>query len=391
MKVFYSWQSDLPSSCNRGLIGDALERAAAAIASDHKIDIHPVVDRDTQSVPGSPNIAATILRKIDESDAVVCDVSIINKSSSHRPSPNPNVLVELGYALKALGTERLLLVQNTHFGTQADLPFDLRMHRVISYENSPGSKARAHARKDLERKLEMSLRAMAAYQRSSTVRIHFYDQQAGNLIDGSMHLHCLHLDPRLNPVRLRPRSPSGPLGMTIPDPSSFLTNQLYYEELVEYVADVQLLKPVWLAVRNVGTQALSEIEIRCVATGRSSIRMGDISIEPMRPSKHMGYVGSIADQIRTPPRSRPRVKHYDERAEITFGFDTLQPGVTNWTDDPFFIGSTESATVVLAFTIYAAELSQPDTATLQIDLDCTVREMTVEDLEWVTRRDDDEA
>jgi hypothetical protein len=43
---------------------------------------------------------------------------------NRRRTPNPNVLVELGYALKALGDERVIVVVNTAFGKEELLPFD---------------------------------------------------------------------------------------------------------------------------------------------------------------------------------------------------------------------------------------------------------------------------
>jgi len=101
--IFYSWQSDLPNATNRGFIQKALERAARSIRDDTSIHVEPVVDRDTTGVPGSPDIATTILQKIDNCDVFVCDVSIINSGHDQRPTPNPNVLFELGYALKQLG------------------------------------------------------------------------------------------------------------------------------------------------------------------------------------------------------------------------------------------------------------------------------------------------
>lgn len=38
---------------------------------------------------------------------------------------NPNVAVELGYALKSLTTENVLMVMNNHYGKREDMPFDL--------------------------------------------------------------------------------------------------------------------------------------------------------------------------------------------------------------------------------------------------------------------------
>jgi hypothetical protein len=109
--VFYSWQSDLPSKTNRGLIEFALERALAAIGKNAQIDRAPRLDQDTSGVPGSPDIGATILGKIDAASAFVADVSVVSGAEG-RPSPNPNVLIELGYALKSLAPSRVIMVFN---------------------------------------------------------------------------------------------------------------------------------------------------------------------------------------------------------------------------------------------------------------------------------------
>ena len=156
--VFYSWQSDLPNSCNRGFIQQALENAAAAIVADDTVAIEPVVDRDTQGVPGSPEIASTIFAKITAADVFVADISIVSRPAEGRPAPNPNVLIELGYALKALGHERIILIFNRVFGKIEELPFDLRMRRVLLYEMPAESKERAPERKTLERRLHDAIR-----------------------------------------------------------------------------------------------------------------------------------------------------------------------------------------------------------------------------------------
>lgn len=156
--VFYSWQSDLPNSCNRGFIQAALEQAADAITADDSVAVEPVVDRDTQNVPGSPDIASTIFAKIAGADIFVADVSIVVAPEGRRACPNPNVLIELGYALKTLGYDRVILVFNTAFGRLEQLPFDLRSRRVLAYEMKEDAAERAPARKALARHLEAALR-----------------------------------------------------------------------------------------------------------------------------------------------------------------------------------------------------------------------------------------
>lgn len=98
--MFYSWQSDSPGNTNRNLISTALENAIDEIKNDETIEVEPVIDRDTLGIAGSPDISHSIFSKIDSTSVFVCDVSIID-SEAKKPSPNPNVLIELGYAIKS--------------------------------------------------------------------------------------------------------------------------------------------------------------------------------------------------------------------------------------------------------------------------------------------------
>jgi hypothetical protein len=158
-KIFYSWQSDLPNKTNRGFIGDALALAVKELHRDPEILVEPVIDRDVVGTPGSPDIAQTILAKIKDAEIFVGDVSIIN-SGAVRPTPNPNVLIELGYAMAALGTERILMVLNAAYGGPESLPFDLRQRIAVVYTLPEAGDERGLVRKDLAKRLENALRAI---------------------------------------------------------------------------------------------------------------------------------------------------------------------------------------------------------------------------------------
>ncbi|MBN9123504.1 MAG: hypothetical protein BGO99_05220 [Nitrosospira sp. 56-18] len=158
--IFYSWQSDLDGVGNRNFIEEALKRALKSIKKDESETIEPVLDRDTAGLSGSPSITESIFEKIALADVFVADVSIINKDSDERHTPNPNILVELGYAVAQLGWNRILLVQNTVFGGPEELPFDLRGRRVIPYIFGEKSGNRSEARGLLQGRLEAGLRAV---------------------------------------------------------------------------------------------------------------------------------------------------------------------------------------------------------------------------------------
>ncbi|MBL8991726.1 MAG: hypothetical protein JNM63_00200 [Spirochaetia bacterium] len=156
--IFYSWQSDTSAAANRSLIGNALENVAREIRADRAVALMPEVTRDTQGAPVSPDIADTILAKIDAAAIVVADVTLTNQGPDGKRTPNSNVVFEVGYAFKSLGPDRIILVMNTAFGIPEDLPFDLRKRRALTYRSEPNATGRADARKELESKLSTKIR-----------------------------------------------------------------------------------------------------------------------------------------------------------------------------------------------------------------------------------------
>jgi len=178
--VFYSWQSDSPNSTNRRFIEDALNAALALIASDDTVlpadrneDI--VIDKDIQGVPGSPPVADTILNKIEIADAFVADVTYVGRTNDGKKhSPNSNVMIEYGYAIRALTHSRVVKVMNTHFGSPKEfpLPFDMQHVRFpICYDlpEKPTAENRQATLKSLARDLASALKLILDAGRSDEV------------------------------------------------------------------------------------------------------------------------------------------------------------------------------------------------------------------------------
>lgn len=132
MRVFWSWQSDTHQPSGRHFVRAALEAAAVQLADHPDLEDaeRPTIDSDTSNVPGSPPIAETILRKIRECAVFVADVTPVGQTAGGKKLVNPNVMIELGYALAQLGSERIVLVMNQAEGASLKaLPFDLRHWR----------------------------------------------------------------------------------------------------------------------------------------------------------------------------------------------------------------------------------------------------------------------
>ncbi|MEX2642058.1 MAG: hypothetical protein WD270_01300 [Acetobacterales bacterium] len=161
--IFYSWQSDRPNRTNRNLIEKALRQAAKRISESLKIE--PRIEKDTTGISGSPSLAITILERITSASAVVCDLTFVGTNADDEPIPNPNVMLEYGYALRDKGDFAIIGVMNTAWGGPEDLPFDLRHKRwpivycLADKDDEKNKSDTGQIVSDLSKKLEHALRA----------------------------------------------------------------------------------------------------------------------------------------------------------------------------------------------------------------------------------------
>ena len=146
MKVFWAWQSDLAGRISRFVIRDALDEAIKELkeAPDveeppekaRRADLH--LDHDTKDVTGMPSVADTILEKIRVATVFVGDVTPVGAGPAiqtpqgeqpGRPLMNPNVAIELGFALHGLSDKNVIAVLNLAYGGPECLPFDIKHKR----------------------------------------------------------------------------------------------------------------------------------------------------------------------------------------------------------------------------------------------------------------------
>jgi hypothetical protein len=139
--IFYAWQSDRPNNINRGIIEKALDDAVKQFnASSQEFQIK--IDQDTQGVSGMPPVSETILEKIRNYEIFLPDLTFVTKiedgDKAGQAAPNPNVLIEFGYALSAKGHSFLMPVMNVAFEGPSGLPFDMgHLRHPILYRASP--------------------------------------------------------------------------------------------------------------------------------------------------------------------------------------------------------------------------------------------------------------
>jgi hypothetical protein len=169
VKVFWSWQSDHAGKVSHYLVRDALQLAIAKLRVPEDIEEPTETDRrdkleldhDTKGETGWTDIADSIFKKIEKSGVFVADVTPVAKSKK-RKVMNPNVAIELGYAIKALSWANCLGVLNLAYGSVEDLPFDISRTRSwpVTYKLKEGATNEeiAEAKKKLANDLYLRLR-----------------------------------------------------------------------------------------------------------------------------------------------------------------------------------------------------------------------------------------
>lgn len=138
-KLFFSWQSEDKKS--RKALDLALQNAVDAL-KDKGISLK--IDHSTLGESGMPSIDQTILRKIDDCDIFLADVTPVdryhqtlgNGQQVTKEIPNPNVLLELGYAMSALGVGYVIVAAHQGNWIPSNMPFDINHHTIYSFTSS---------------------------------------------------------------------------------------------------------------------------------------------------------------------------------------------------------------------------------------------------------------
>lgn len=136
-RIFYSWQSDTDS---RSFTISALQDAVDALNIRAEKPCNYVADQGCDGDGGALNIATRMLDKIDNCDLYIADLTIVHSAKTDvlihgRRAPNPNVMFELGYAVKKLGWEKVIMIINVSCGEIELLPFDIKQHRIIPFKH----------------------------------------------------------------------------------------------------------------------------------------------------------------------------------------------------------------------------------------------------------------
>jgi hypothetical protein len=387
--IFYSWQSDLSNSSNRNFILRALENAVKALRTEETIEVEPVLDRDTAGVSGSPDITGTIFSKIEQAEVFVCDVSIINSSAGERPTPNPNVLVELGYAAKALGWERIVMVMNTANGTPESLPFDLRSRRVLGYEFSEAlcnSNDKVNRRRMLESSLRTALRSIltevSQAGSETALALQFATHDSRQELGSSITVYStVYEKPHQLLPDLRNWQSSGVAGIRFADPINRL-NVDYWREKEEYIRLLSLAKPVGMLIQNQSDILLKQARVEIKGTVADRVFVSKTL--PREPAyNHFDSISRSIPNFRFSQReNQVEVLKHGDQWIINLKFGDVQPKASIWLNDPFYIGSIGAEQLQMNALVYADNLPNPRSIPLLVSFETEFKpSLTIQQLE----------
>lgn len=149
--IFYSWQAKTLPKNNQHYIKNCIEKAIKKIKSQNKyielFDVDLILQEGIGKMPGSPQVATTIINRIQNCDIFITDLSITDpltndeiknsiKRDVHRAD---NVLFEYGIAYDSISELRIIGVLNAEYGSPKNnsdhILFDIRHLRYpIEYK-----------------------------------------------------------------------------------------------------------------------------------------------------------------------------------------------------------------------------------------------------------------
>ncbi len=196
-KVFFAYQSDINEIYGKRFIIEAFD---IVISKFEKEGVNIELDFGMRKSPGNTILIDEMLRKSRESDLVIVDMTFTSskiwadakrfnfwgkeirllEKNIDKKSPNPNVLLETGYAWSQKGFDRTVLLMNIAYGTAEELPVDLKGFRwAIPYllnevNYSEKTQIKSELAKDLYNSIKTAINSEAEHQRTKwqPLRLH---------------------------------------------------------------------------------------------------------------------------------------------------------------------------------------------------------------------------
>jgi hypothetical protein len=157
-------------------------------------------------------------------------------------------------------------------------------------------------------------------------------------------------------------------------PMHQMENRNYYTDVAAYLRDFGLLRPLGLAVTNSSSIVAEGVLVTMELDGSAGVCVLDESDRPEFPSTQW-----------TPPFGTPAgpsdrridVLRHGNLIEVRAEFQAIQPGVTAWSHNVFYIGARESTTVAAQVALSAHNLRVPVVVSAEITIQASVSSVEV--------------
>ncbi len=432
--VFYSWQSDLETNTNRYFIEKALEKAVKAVRQEG-LEGDPRIDQDARAGTGTSDIPAQILLSIDKCRVFVGDVSIINKGAaqlasddlssllcqkilpkpeeviSARPTPNPNVLTELGYAVGILGWSRVICVCNEAYSPVEQLPFDIRHRTIVRYNLPPnasdavrqqqeenlrgqlkGLLAKAIRRTEEEIAAQEAQAAEEEERRQAEQRakypvldLQFFDPFHRQAAGKTANLHCIVARPPQGDPYGRSLSRMIKLPQLSGLGEAAQVNERYEGQMEQFIILRDLYKPLSFIVENSGSVVATDVRVEITIQRSPHINILPWGLRPRKPEFRLSpWSAALARELNDPDIW---ISEQSDQIHVVAQIGKIQPGRTSSCRSSFYI-SGAPGDLQLEATVSADNLPVPMKVPLKIAFTVSERTMGYDELVPPAKEDD---
>lgn len=142
-----------------------------------------------------------------------------------------------------------------------------------------------------------------------------------------------------------------------------MENNDYYAEVGDYIKEDAMFCPVGVCVANSSTTFADTVVITLETEDNESVIIADESSRPTFPSALT--IPTLASHLRPRPEQYVFAERYGDTAEVKIHMGNIQPGRTEFSKEPFFVGASKACVLTMRATISANNLRLPGTVRCQ--------------------------
>jgi hypothetical protein len=156
-------------------------------------------------------------------------------------------------------------------------------------------------------------------------------------------------------------------------------NPTYFIDLVEYVAERALLRPVRLAITNRSSVSADDTVVEIIGNDESAVEVAT-EAELLERPRYEGFV-SLAEQLarNSDPAPKLQIERMANRWKLTAAFGRVRPQSTVTCNENLYIGATSPAALDLEAVVFGHDL-EPTRIQLKVDVTTQERSMELTDI-----------